>query len=205
MGKRWSCRVNWASCVSCEFLTGSRSQLSSWEYLGKRRFYNYSICLLPKCFSHSLMWHITILFSFFFVLNFGIHTWLASWLRLRNAGYKERFSTADHITWPASLLDAWKPCGADVVGFLRGNKIRSLEKKNKRQIGKTLHNAWTVFFSESSGMLKNIVSCRDSLASVMRAFCTYEKAHFIWALTSFRQIPFEHSFDNVWWISRMVS
>lgn len=65
MGKRWSCRVNWASCVSCEFLTGSRSQLSSWEYLGKRRFYNYSICLLPKCVSHSLMRHITILFSFF--------------------------------------------------------------------------------------------------------------------------------------------
>lgn len=35
----------------------------------------------------------------------------------------------------------------------------------------------------------------------MQAFCTYDKAHFIWALTSFRQIPFEHSFDNEWWIS----
>lgn len=132
MGKRWSCRVNWASCVSCEFLTGSRSQLSSWEYLGKRRFYNYSICLLPNCFSHSLMWHITILFSFFFVLNFEYtHGWHPG-VVLRNAGYKERFSTADHITGPASLLDTWKPCGAYVVGFLRGNTRSEALRKRTR-------------------------------------------------------------------------
>lgn len=80
MGKRWSCRVNWASCVWCEFLTGSRSQLSSWEYLGKRRFYNYSICLLPKCFSHRLMWHITILFFFFGISNTHMAGILASFL-----------------------------------------------------------------------------------------------------------------------------
>lgn len=49
-----------------------------------------------------------------------------------DTGYKERFSTADHITGPASLLLAWKPCGADVVGFLRGNTRSEALRKRTR-------------------------------------------------------------------------
>ena len=84
--------------VSCEFFTGSRSQLSSWEYLGKRRFYNYSICWLPKCFSHSLMWQITILFFFFnFEYTHGWHRFEERWIERKVQYCRSHYMTMFHV------------------------------------------------------------------------------------------------------------